>query len=319
MFKLISGLIVLFAFSPLCFGAGKQVEVRMILSAREASAVPHEKFEYVIEQNRSPEELLVSNEVLLSNSDFRAVEIKPPAEAGPAGVPVYPVRPLITITLSEDGRNKLLKVTSGNIGKRIAIVSDGEVLSAPMIVRAVSAGFLQMECWKIDTDDKAIRFVRDLGFEPILTTLQAPDAQQIPARTEMGVLAAELVGISPISDHFPAAPGQPQGPRTYLLAKLKLMNRSNQPLEVEIVESSISFDKWDRVRPGKVVSIMNENGVATGWTVMAVTPGEHIFDLRGDGVFDGMHDGHPLYLTLTLSSQQGTMTIRNSGSVGKVD
>ena len=93
-----------------------------------------------------------------------------------------------------------------------------------------------------------------------LTTARALDAQQISARAETGSLVAELADASPICDHFPAAPGEPPGSHTYLLATLKLTNHTGQSLRVEIAESSISF----------AVSIMDESGVATGRTAITV-------------------------------------------------
>ena len=179
------------------------------------------------------------------------------------------------------------------------------------------------------------RFLPTIGavflFACSITTARAADAGQIPARAEMGSLTAELSDVSPISDHFPTAPGQPPGPHNYLLANLKLTNHGNQPVDVKIEESSISFpekppvgtkksslssDKVGQGVPGMAVSIMDKSGTATGGTSVTVPPGEHIFQLRGDNVSYGYG---ALYLTLKLSSRQGAVTVRNSGSVGHVD
>jgi preprotein translocase subunit SecD len=52
--------------------------------------------------------------------------------------------PVVAITLTDEGARRLARVTSENVGKPLAFLVDGVVLSAPMITEPITAGMAQI-------------------------------------------------------------------------------------------------------------------------------------------------------------------------------
>ena len=52
--------------------------------------------------------------------------------------------PVVTLTLDEIGKEKFAALTSASVGKRLAIVLDGKVLSAPVILEPILGGTVQI-------------------------------------------------------------------------------------------------------------------------------------------------------------------------------
>jgi preprotein translocase subunit SecD len=46
----------------------------------------------------------------------------------------------VRVTLTEQGKERFAKLTEGSVGKRLAIVVDGKILSAPVIQERIAVG-----------------------------------------------------------------------------------------------------------------------------------------------------------------------------------
>lgn len=73
----------------------------------------------------------------------------PPADIGAADVKAADViqrngRPVIDVTFTNAGAEKLAKLTGANIGKRIAIIVEGEILFAPTVRDTIKNGRAQI-------------------------------------------------------------------------------------------------------------------------------------------------------------------------------
>ena len=53
-------------------------------------------------------------------------------------------RPIVILHLDARGKQEVAKITRGNIGRRLAIVLDGKILSAPIIREEISGGSLEI-------------------------------------------------------------------------------------------------------------------------------------------------------------------------------
>ena len=53
-------------------------------------------------------------------------------------------QPLVSMEFSDEGGQKFADVTARNVGKRIAITLDGEVLTAPVVQEAITGGRAQI-------------------------------------------------------------------------------------------------------------------------------------------------------------------------------
>ena len=77
-----------------------------------------------------PEVLNVEKEVLLDSSDVKIVSVKVDNRGNPT----------IDIKLTDDGAKRFGEMTRQNIGRRLAIVIDGKLNSAPRIASAITGG-----------------------------------------------------------------------------------------------------------------------------------------------------------------------------------
>jgi preprotein translocase subunit SecD len=105
-----------------------------------ASTLPHVKIEFrvasvepgpnltPVRNPESGETLYASPEVALGNSDIRTVIATNDTYGQPA----------IDIFFTDTGVAKIQQVTTANVGKRLAVLVDGSVLFAPVIVGPIS-------------------------------------------------------------------------------------------------------------------------------------------------------------------------------------
>ena len=81
----------------------------------------------------------------------------------------------LAVRFHHEGRVQFARVTSANVGRRLAIVHDGRVLAAPRIMATIESGRA-----RIDTDEDPERLLRELGEagitigEPLRPAGQAP-------------------------------------------------------------------------------------------------------------------------------------------------
>ncbi len=152
-----------------------------------------------------------------------------------------------------------------------------------------------------------------IGFMGIVTMpreVLSVEMAQISDFAEASSFRVELANLNPACDREPG----PALPRTYILAELKFFNRSDHPMHFQIKRATISFNANEEGLE-KSISLRNNSGLATGETNIRVPVGEHRINLRGDAVFEDNRADQELYLTLTLSTPQGEMTVRKSAQV----
>jgi hypothetical protein len=87
--------------------------------------------------SRQPEVLNVQKAVLLDRSDLESAKFGAQISGVPDNVP-GPV--IISIKFTDAGAKRLAEVTRQSIGKRLAIVIDGKLVSAPQINTAITGG-----------------------------------------------------------------------------------------------------------------------------------------------------------------------------------
>ena len=78
----------------------------------------------------SGKQIYISENVVLSNSDIDSASVS----LGPNG------QPMISIVFTKVGAKRFAEVTEQNIGKPLAILIDGELLSAPIIEESILGG-----------------------------------------------------------------------------------------------------------------------------------------------------------------------------------
>jgi len=121
IFGILSAALILFA-APLQLRASDTPRLQFHLVAEAADAAPAD----TLADPGSKETLRVRKEVLLDESAVAR-----------ASVTISPVRgvPIVSVTVdfNEAGAKRFAQITAANMGKRLAIVFDGKLLSAPTI------------------------------------------------------------------------------------------------------------------------------------------------------------------------------------------
>ena len=83
-------------------------------------------------------------ETILTNSDIAAAQVVPGNSASRFGV---------AVSLTRDGASKMFSATQSHIGKPIAILVDGQVVTAPTVRAAISTtGVISGDFTKIEAD-----------------------------------------------------------------------------------------------------------------------------------------------------------------------
>ena len=83
-------------------------------------------------ENANDEHHLVETKPFLTNADFANIS---------SGFDEYTNDPIVEFELTPEAKVKFATVTRENIGNAIAIVIDGRVVSAPIIMAEISGGF----------------------------------------------------------------------------------------------------------------------------------------------------------------------------------
>ncbi|MFO1477892.1 MAG: hypothetical protein U1F98_14755 [Verrucomicrobiota bacterium] len=86
--------------------------------------------------NRQPEIFSVQKAVLLDQADLKSATVSTNTPTG---------APRIDLVFTEKGAQRFAEVTRQNIGKRLAIVIDGRLYSAPYIRAEIAGGLAQIE------------------------------------------------------------------------------------------------------------------------------------------------------------------------------
>lgn len=139
----------------------KDIQFRRVLTADEVKSVLNDKYSFVAKSGDKPKEVFVDKKVLLSSADIAKILVVKKADN-----PTKPV-PMLDIAFTDTGAKKLEQVTTENKTKELAIVVGTELFSTPYIVYPLKKGHFLMSNWKLDTDEKAADFVKEIGFTPV--------------------------------------------------------------------------------------------------------------------------------------------------------
>lgn len=152
--------VLLMATSPV-FAKAKVIEFNLVLSSDEAKSVANKKYSYVSHQGQKPKDILISKEILLSNSDIESAIIIKKDDSARKEFPV------IDLVFKKDAAEKLAMITEKNTKKSLAVIVDGKVLTTPLIILPLTRGHFMLSSWQVATDDAAAKLVNDLGFTPV--------------------------------------------------------------------------------------------------------------------------------------------------------
>jgi preprotein translocase subunit SecD len=108
--------------------AQESTKTRVILEFRLAEISPSEGLQEVTIEDTN-EKLYLHKEVIINNKDVAAAR----------AIPSFTPRSFdIEIEFSEEGADRISRVSAENIGKHIAILMDGKVIVAPILRSAIS-------------------------------------------------------------------------------------------------------------------------------------------------------------------------------------
>jgi preprotein translocase subunit SecD len=92
----------------------------------------------------SKELFCVSSQIIADSSNILSVTVGP----------VFGTQPLLTILLDDAGAAKMKTVSTANVGNRIAVILDGEMIEAP-VVREPLSDVLRMNLYMTDAEMEA--------------------------------------------------------------------------------------------------------------------------------------------------------------------
>ena len=148
-------------FSSISYAADNRLEFREVLSQEQCNTVPCESFPFSFDKQRQEENLFVNKEVILSNEDFKKMIVHRLSSAHETAG--------IEIILKKNSADRLLKRTQEKSDKRrFAFIHEGVVVWAPYQIYPIDDGRLKIFNKDIITIKDASRFVRSLGFEPVV-------------------------------------------------------------------------------------------------------------------------------------------------------
>jgi hypothetical protein len=116
--------------------APSMIQFRLVVDSPTADSEPMT----IVQPNnpsRQPEVLNVQKDVLLDRSDLESAKFGAQISGVPDNFP-GPMR--ISIKFTDAGAKRLAEVTRQSIGKRLAIVIDGKLVSAPLIITSITGG-----------------------------------------------------------------------------------------------------------------------------------------------------------------------------------
>jgi len=140
----------------------KNIQFSLVLSEEETKTTLHKPYSFMAHKDEKPKDIFVSEEVLLSRDDIESMSVIK-KEDSPSKY--YPA---IDIVFKKKGSDKLLAISRHHLRKNLAIIVGDQVLSTPYILYPLKKGHVLVSTWKIDTNDAAEKFIRDLGFASTL-------------------------------------------------------------------------------------------------------------------------------------------------------
>ena len=132
------------------------LQFRWVMTDDEAKQMAHDTYAFHARPDQKSQDFLVGKEILLTASDIESILITRQVDAKAP-------YPRLDIFFNKDGAAKLKALTKDNLRKEIAIVWDDALLSAPYIIHPINTGHIMLSSWKLDTDQKAEAFVKELG------------------------------------------------------------------------------------------------------------------------------------------------------------
>ncbi len=140
--------------------------------------------------------------------------------------------------------------------------------------------------------------------------------KQLGKGAEGKAFAATITEVYPWCDHMPSVGKPPK--RQYLIVSLKLTNRTNKALEVDLARTLFSFDAATEGASVEGLSVRGDSGMGTGETKIKLGAGEEkALQLRGDGLYPEGSEGKTLHVTLVLAGGGDRLIVRDGGAVGK--
>ena len=137
---------ILFVLTATASAANEPLEFRLASDTREGDF----EIEAIHPSTGAP--LFLSSEVALSSADLDTVRL----DDGVMG------RPSLGLVFSAAGAERFAKITGENVGSVLAVVHDGQVITAPMIRAPVSGGRAQIESGGQDLDG-LLKALEDAG------------------------------------------------------------------------------------------------------------------------------------------------------------
>jgi beta-lactamase regulating signal transducer with metallopeptidase domain/HEAT repeat protein len=110
------------------------LEIRLVLEVPSADA-QQMKLQHKINNTASEETLYVQRMVLFDQTGVKSASVTKDPVTG---------RPLIEVRLTDQGRERFAEVTRQNIHRRLAIILDGRLYSAPRILQEIPGGMAQI-------------------------------------------------------------------------------------------------------------------------------------------------------------------------------
>src|SRR5688572_5911269 len=131
MRRLIATLAVLFLVQTISSAESRQVfELRAVFEKGSEATVPME-----FKSGERSETLHVGKEALLDGSAVASANLSTDPISG---------QPIVGVRFNEEGTKKFSDITAQNIGKRISILVNGKVYTAPRINERISGGRAQI-------------------------------------------------------------------------------------------------------------------------------------------------------------------------------
>jgi len=141
------------SFYTLCFSQTKVLQFRAVLTEQESQSTPFDKY-----IDNFGKEILVDKEVLLSNKDIDKIGIVKASRE-------FPNESLLVVAFTNSGKGRFFEVTKESLNKRLAIIVDDNVLTAPYIIEAIDTGQTMIP---VSSFNAAEELIKHLGFAPYL-------------------------------------------------------------------------------------------------------------------------------------------------------
>jgi putative tributyrin esterase len=113
--------------APIARDAALEIRPVVAATARKATPLPH--------PDHPDSSVFVGATLVLDAQDVQSAKVRFDPETG---------RPVVTVTLTADGRARFAEATAALVGRPMAIISFGRLLSTPIVVQPITGGELQI-------------------------------------------------------------------------------------------------------------------------------------------------------------------------------